>query len=185
MLDGACGSGRAARALARRGATVVGVDISPRLVALAEAAEAADPLGVAYTVADLTEPAAWWDGRPFDGAVCETALMDIERLDAALAAVARVVRPGGWFVTSLVHPCLPGSASGLSSWPPELGYAAEGFWTSPDHNPDGARVRVGAHHRTLSTYLNALADAGLPVERAAEPPAPVPTFLVLACRRRP
>jgi len=185
VLDGACGSGRAARALARRGATVVGVDISPRLVALAEAAEAADPLGVAYTIADLTDPEAWWDGRPFDGAVCETALMDIERLEAALAAVARVIRPGGWFVTSLVHPCLPGSAAGLSSWPPELGYAAEGWWTSPDHNPAGARVRVGAHHRTLSTYINALTDAGLAVERAAEPPAPVPTFLVLACRRRP
>jgi SAM-dependent methyltransferase len=183
VLDAACGQGRAARELARRGASVVGVDVSARLVARAEAREAARPLGVRYVVADLATPSAWWDGVPFDGAVCEMALMDIAALDDALAAVARVLVPGGWFVTSLVHPCLPGSERGLSSWPPDRGYAAEGWWSSRDHNPDGARVRIGAHHRTLATYLNALTGAGLAVERAVEPPADVPTLLVLACRR--
>jgi hypothetical protein len=40
------------------------------------------------------------------------------------------------------------------------------------------RIRVGASHRTLSTYLNALIDAGFSLERVVEPPAPVPTFLL-------
>jgi SAM-dependent methyltransferase len=185
VLDAACGQGRVARGLARRGAAVVGVDLSARLVAAARAAEAAAPLGVAYRVGDLADPGRWWDGVPFDGAVCALALMDIADLGGALASVAGVLRPGGWFVTSLVHPCLPGSGTGLSSWPPDRGYAAEGWWTSPDHNPVGARIRVGAHHRTLATYLNALADAGLPLARAHEPPDPVPTYLVLSCRRAP
>jgi hypothetical protein len=36
-------------------------------------------------------------------------------------------------------------------------------------------------HRKLSTFLNALHDAGLGGERFAEPPAPIPTYL--PCRR--
>ena len=184
ILDAACGQGRVAREFARRGAAVVGVDVSQRLVAKARADETARPLGVDYVVADLTDPGAWWDGVPFDGAVCEMALMDIEHLDAALAGITHVLRPGAWFVMSLVHPCLPGRDRGLSSWPPEHGYATEGWWISPHHHPGGARIRIGAYHRTLSTYLNALLEAGLTIDRAVEPPADVPTFLVLACHRR-
>jgi SAM-dependent methyltransferase len=185
VLDAACGQGRVARELGRRGATVVGVDVAARLVARGESAEADHPLGARYVVADLADPAAWWDGVPFDGAVCEMAFMDIADLDGALAAVARVLAPGGWFVASLVHPCFPGRSGGLSSWPPDGGYGAEGWWRSPDHNPEGARIRVGSHHRTLATYLNALIGAGLAVERVAEPPPhDVPSFVALACRRR-
>jgi len=184
VLDAACGQGRVARALARQGATVLGVDVSRRLVALAEAAEVADPLGVRYTVGDLADPGAWWDGSPFDGAICEMALMDIRDHEATLSGIAHVLRPGGWFVTSLVHPCFPGNARGLPSWSPERGYSDEGWWRSVGHNPDGVRIRVGAHHRTLATYLNSLSDAGLLLDRAVEPPAEVPIVLILACRRR-
>src|SRR5271168_3378978 len=99
------------------------------------------------------------------------ALMDIDDLAGALATVTAVLRPGGWFVASIVHPCFPGSQKGLSSWSPAEGYDREGWWISPDHNPGGARVRVGATHRKLSTVLNALLDAGLDTERLAEPPA--------------
>jgi SAM-dependent methyltransferase len=183
VLDAACGHGRVARGLARRGAAVVGVDLSARLVAAAREAEAAAPLGVDYRVGDVADTDGWWDGVPFDGAVCALALMDVADLDAFLAGIARVLRPDGWFVTSLVHPCFPGTVRGLSSWPPDGGYAAEGWWTSPDHYPGGVRLLVGAYHRTLSTYLNGLADAGLPVVRVNEPGDDVPTFLVLACRR--
>jgi hypothetical protein len=91
--------------------------------------------------------------------------------------------PGGWFVASIVHPCLPGSEQGLSSWPPGDAYEREGFWTSPDHSPEGVRIRVGATHRKLSTFLNALHDAGLEAERFVEPPAPVPTYLLWRSRR--
>src|SRR5580692_6046742 len=101
------------------------------------------------------------------------------------ADVTAVLRPGGWFVASIVHPCLPGTERGASSWPPGQGYGSEGWWLSPeDHNPDGVRIRVGATHRKLSTYLNALIDAGLEAECFIEPPSPVPTYLLWRCRRR-
>jgi hypothetical protein len=49
---------------------------------------------------------------------------------------------------------------------------------------EGVRIRVGATHRKLSTYLNAPLEAGLEIERVAEPPAQVPTYLLWRCRRR-
>lgn len=182
-LDVACGAGRTSRELGRRGARVLGVDLSERLVARARATEAAEPLGITYVAADVTHPAGWWDGQPFDGAVCEMAFMDIDDLRGTLVAVAQVLRSGAPFLASLVHPYFPGNEAGLSSWPPERSYFAEGFWTSPQHNPRGFRIRVGSNHRTVSSYLNALIGAGLRLEQVIEPPAPVPTLLVVACRR--
>ncbi|MBO0728907.1 MAG: class I SAM-dependent methyltransferase [Acidimicrobiaceae bacterium] len=183
-LDLACGAGRASRELARRGASVVGVDVSEKLIAKAQAAERAEPIGLTYRVGDIACPEEWWDEEPFDGSVCEMALMDIDDLDGTVIAAAAVLKPGAQFVVSLVNPCFPGNATGLSSWPPERGYTSEGFWTSDDHNPDGVRIRVGSNHRRLSTYLNAFTRAGFLLEQAYEPLHPLPYWLVLAWQRR-
>jgi len=78
-------------------------------------------------------------------------MMDIDDLHGVVRTVATTVRPGGWFVISMVHPCFPGNETGLSSWPPERSYFDEGWWTSTAHNPIGVRIRGGASHRTLST----------------------------------
>ena len=180
VLDIACGQGRMSRYLARLGADVVGVDIS---AAMLGKARAIGPEDIAYVRADVARHPAWWDGRPFDGCTCELALMDIDDLAGTLSTVTTLLRPGGWFVASIVHPCFPGSARGRSNWPEE-GYECEGWWSSPDHNPEGVRIRVGATHRKLSTFLNALLDAGLEAERFVEPSAPVPTYLLWRCRRR-
>ena len=185
VLDVACGHGRASRSLARLGAEVVGVDLSAELIARARAREEEEPLGITYHTADVAELDQWWDGACFDGAVCEMAFMDIDDLDGTVNAVARSVRANGWFVISMVHPCFPGNEAGLSSWPPDGCYFDEGWWTSSNHNPEGVRIRVGSSHRTISTYLNALLEAGFVLDGAAEPPAPVPTVLLLGCRRNP
>jgi SAM-dependent methyltransferase len=181
VLDVACGQGRMSRYLARLGADVVGVDVS---AAMLDKARATGPADIAYVRADVTRHPSWWDGRPFAGCTCEMALMDIDDLTGTLSTVTTVLRQGGWFVVSIVHPCFPGSERGRSSWPPGEGYEGEGWWTSPDHSPEGVRIRVGATHRKLATVLNALFDAGLETERFVEPPAPVPIYLLWRCRRR-
>jgi len=181
VLDIACGQGRMSRYLSRLGAEVVGVDISAAMLAKARAT---GPDDITYVLADVTRHPAWWDGRRFDGCTCELALMDIDDLAATLSTVTTVLRSGGWFVASIVHPCFPGSERGLSSWPPGEGYEREGWWTSPDHNPEGVRIRMGGSHRKLSTFLNALLDAGLQAECFVEPPAAVPLYLLWRCRRR-
>src|SRR5579863_4136101 len=77
MLDIACGQGRMSRYLARLGAEVVGIDVSAAMLAKARARDVA---GITYVHADVTRHPTWWDGRPFGGATCELALMDIDDL---------------------------------------------------------------------------------------------------------
>jgi 2-polyprenyl-3-methyl-5-hydroxy-6-metoxy-1,4-benzoquinol methylase len=176
-----CGT-HTSRELARRGGLVVGIDLSERLICLAEEAESSHRLGITHRVADITALSTWWDDRLFDGAVCEMAFMDIDDLADTVAAFRTVLSPAGALYVSIVNPCFPGNEAGVSSWPPDRGYSAEGYWTSPEHNPDGVRIRVGSSHRTLGTYLNTFLDADFVLERVREPKADLPTWLVLAFR---
>ncbi|HJZ46733.1 MAG TPA: class I SAM-dependent methyltransferase [Roseiflexaceae bacterium] len=197
LLDLACGHGRLARELARRGGRVVGVDISEALLAKARAREAASPLQISYVHADVATPEAL-AGKIFDAVGCSFGLSDIDDLDGAIATVARVLRLGGFFAFSIVHPCFPGweAKQASPSWQPGRGYYEEGWWRA-DRPAHGVRPRVGANHRMLSTYLNTLARHGLVVEEVAEPMpeldwidhapsiGPVPVYLAVRCRKRP
>jgi ubiquinone/menaquinone biosynthesis C-methylase UbiE len=107
VLDLACGHGRIARELARRGARVAGVDISDALLDRARAAEVEEPLGIRYLKGDVTSGAVL-AGETFDGVTCNHGLADIDDLEGALATVARILRARGRFVFSILHPCFPG-----------------------------------------------------------------------------
>jgi 2-polyprenyl-3-methyl-5-hydroxy-6-metoxy-1,4-benzoquinol methylase len=183
VLDVACGHGRLSRDFAAAGASVVGIDLSAELIGKARSLLPGPWERVSYHHADIADLDAWWDGTPFDGIACAMAVMDIADLDSVARAVATVLRPDGWFVASMVHPCFPGNEAGLASWPPEAGYAHEGYWTSDLHNPEGIRIRLGSYHRTLATYVNTLIAAGLAISAPAEPEGALPQFLAIACRR--
>ena len=139
VLDLACGQGRVSRELARRGAVVVGADISSALLDLARTIEQATPLGITFVHADVTSSEALLDDS-FDGVVCHFGLSDIDDLAAAIKSVARLLRLGGWFVFSILHPCFPGWCDDApSSWPTGRGYFSEGWWLA-----ENCFVQVGA-----------------------------------------
>ena len=178
ILDLGCGPGHVARYLARQGAHATGVDASPRLLAVATRRETESPLGIRYIKHDAADRHLLV-GETFDTVVCSMALSDIDDLAGTLANVARLLRDRGRFVMSVLHPCFPGTERSRSSWPP-AGYYSEGWWLAEGH--DGYRGTVGAHHRTVSTYVNALVDHRLLIDRLAEPAideVAVPMFLVL------
>lgn len=182
VLDIACGHGRLTRELARRGAAVTGVDISGALIGRARAAERAEPLGISYLRADVAalaglRPAEQDRDEPdlsgpggtgFDAVTCNFGLSDIDDLDGAVAAVSAALRPSGWFVFSILHPCFPGVPGGSASWPPAAGYHDEGFWAA-DAELSTLRRQVGANHRMVSTYLNTLRRHGLWLDQMGEP----------------
>lgn len=67
---------------------------------------------------------------------------------------------------SVLHPCFPGwDKDAPSSWP-DGGYFQEGWWQADN---TGFRGKVGANHRTLSTYLNGLRRHGLTLAILTEP----------------
>lgn len=199
VCDLACGQGVVARRLAERGARVLGIDVSGELLDLASRYEREDPRGVQYERGD----ARTLDAVPygvFDGVVCNMSLMDIPDLDDTLGTVSRVLRPGGWFVFSVVHPICqtPGSPWWAREGNTVVGvevrdYFAEGYWRRG--NSEGVRGRLGAYHRTLSTYINGLTRAGLQIRRLLEPRATggyaeaapvhrdVPVALVVRCEK--
>lgn len=202
ICDLGCGQGRVARHLADQGARVVGIDLSAKLLAIARRHEAAAPRGIEYLQADARSLGGIADST-FDGVLCFMSLMDIADLAPALRSVARVLRPGGWFIFAILHPCYHTARSGEIDTPEgalrTVGqYFEEGHWRSDTRT--GPPGKVGAYHRTLSTYVNALSDAGLALERLSEPRPPgslpdvpaftsrpvwaeVPAVLVARCRK--
>ncbi len=79
-LDLACGHGRIARELARRGARVAGIDMSDALLDRARTDEIEEPLGVTYLKVDATSGRAL-AGESFDAVACNHGLADIDDLD--------------------------------------------------------------------------------------------------------
>lgn len=195
VLDAACGHGRYTREILRRGADLcVGLDLSRELIRRAESIEESQPLGARYVCADLAAAHGMADGS-FDRVLCGFGLSDIDDLDGAVGHVARVLRPGGRFVFSILHPCFPGSDGVSASWPPGGSYYDEQFWFA-DSAASTLRHQVGANHRTLSTYVNTLIEHGLAVSRLEEPQptgdwaasqptaAALPVYLVIGCTKR-
>lgn len=169
VLDLACGHGMVVRKLAKEGADVVGVDISPRLLETAPGLEASERPAISCVEVDATAPGLL-EEEVFDAVACNFGLGDIDHLYGALANVARLLRPGGRFVFCILHPCFPSAGRVSASWPTGGTYHGEAWWLWADEL-SSIRHKVGATHRTVSSHLNALADSGLVVDRVAESPA--------------
>ncbi len=173
ICDLACGQGWFARELAKQGARVTGIDLADRLLMLARQYEEQEPQGIVYQQDDA-QSAFSLHNSTFDGVVCVLALMDIPDLQAVFQTVRRILKPGGWLVFAITHPCfeLP-HAQWITTDNGQIvravrGYFQEGNWKS---DRGGVRSRVGAYHRMLSTYLNALVAANFTLERMIEPMA--------------
>jgi SAM-dependent methyltransferase len=177
VLDLGSGHGHLAREMARRGARVVGVDLSGTLLERARSAEEREPVGIRYVQADVASEATL-AGETFDLVVANFTLTDIDDLLGSVATIARLLEPGGVFVMSILHPCFAGGEGISASWSPTATYRDQGWWRSPpEHAESTLRQKVGTNHRMLSTYLNVLSDAGLRLERMIEPPPP-PSWLM-------
>ena len=177
LLDLGCGEGTVTRELRRRGAEVTGVDISERFIALARAAEREAPLGISY---GLGSCCTLEDFAPdsFDRVTATMVLMDSPRLDDVMQSAQRVLRPGGTFFFSVIHPCF-----WPAGWPWEVqslsgAKLAAKYWTqNPYTEPmdfkllaagEKAGLTVLRFPYRLETYINALANAGFAVDRISE-----------------
>jgi SAM-dependent methyltransferase len=93
VLDLATGTGWTSRLVARRGATVTGVDIATGLLEAAERQAAAEQLPIRYLQGDAEDLP--FDDESFDAVVSTCGVMFASRPEAAAQELARVVRPGG------------------------------------------------------------------------------------------
>ena len=158
-LDVGCGLGRNSRWLARQGLAVTGIDIAPGALARAATTEPAVP--VTYRDVDvLREPVP---GAPFDlvyDSGCFHHLAPHRRI-SYLAALDRLVAPGGWFGLCTFAAGRMGAADDDATLLREgalgegVGYtddelrqvfaAYEPVWTGPMPGPEAAAEPVFAH----------------------------------------
>ncbi|HUV90821.1 MAG TPA: methyltransferase domain-containing protein, partial [Anaerolineae bacterium] len=122
ILDVACGNGLTSRRMAAMGAQVVAFDFAEEMIAHAierttapsTAAPSTTRPGTAvhaghiqYRVLDATDEAALLalgEGQ-FDAALCNMALFDMAEIGPLVRTLPRLLRPGGRFVFSVIHPC--------------------------------------------------------------------------------
>ncbi|OGD78185.1 MAG: methyltransferase [Candidatus Coatesbacteria bacterium RBG_13_66_14] len=210
-LDLGCGEGANTRHLARRGARMTALDVSPTFVRLAADFDEGETTRIAYLVADgCLLPFA---PKSFDFVTAFMSLMDMPGQERAFAEARRVLKPGGFLQFSITHPC---TDTPYRKWIEDgdgrhialsvADYFRENFGEICEwmfcHAPAELRetlpkFRIPDFHRTLSFYLNALADTGFVLERVCEPTAPdeaverfplladsriIPMFLIIRAR---
>ena len=182
LIDVGCGSGYFAREMARRGARVTGIDISPRMIALATQHETDAPLGIAYQVGDAADIASHVAAASFDMATSCMALQDMPNAAAVLRSGHAVLRPGGRFVASITHPC---SDMPFRRW--ERDEYGQKRWLCVDRYFErrpieytwerfGEPVTTVATHATLEDWFGWIHDAGFQL-RAFQEPSPTPEAL--------
>lgn len=113
VLDIACGNGNFSRRLAQLGAQVVAFDFSQSFIERARAHSTKFGDQIEYQRIDATqqEQLLSLGLNRFDAAVCNMALMDIPDIDPLIETLPQLLKPGGWFIFSVMHPCFNSSGA--------------------------------------------------------------------------
>lgn len=168
-LDLGCGEGRLSRDLKGLGHDVVGVDSSATMIA---AAREADPELELHVADAATLPFA---DAAFDCVVAFMSLQDVDEMEGAVAEAARVLEPGGRLCLAIVHPF--SSAGRFEGDEADSPFVVEGSYLDHAYYADrvardGLEITFVSAHRPLQAYTEALAGAGLLIERLHEPAIP-------------
>jgi SAM-dependent methyltransferase len=168
VLDAGCGPGAYTKRLVDMGAEVIGIDSSPRMVALAKRRLK----GRATIVeADLSRPLEFLGSSSFDLIVSALTLDYVRDWKAIFNEFFRLLRVPGHLVFSAHHPFdeFYDHHSAGNYFEVEL-VDYEFDWPAYD-----IRVRVPYYRRPLSAMLEPLLGAGFTLEHLVEP-QPVPEF---------
>jgi SAM-dependent methyltransferase len=196
VLDLGCGFGKMCRYAVERGAaSVVGVDISTKM--LARAREETNDARISYVQSALED--LNFEKGTFDVVVSALALHYVESYELICANVKSWLALGGAFVFSVEHPMATAYPVGDYLGP----RGGKDHWTIDNYKLEGIRHTkwftddVIKYHRSVETYVNTLIDKGFTIVRLVEPEASEeeirkrpelleesrrPTFMVISAR---
>jgi ubiquinone/menaquinone biosynthesis C-methylase UbiE len=185
VLDVACGEGHFSRKLAeqaKENIRITGIDASETLIEIAKRRNKDFSNCITFQVGDASRMEQV-PSKTFDIAICNMALMFIKRYEDAIHEVARILKPRGIFVFSLLHPCFltPGS-----DWIMDDTCGAEKGKKRIGWKTDNYHLRLAARDvmfvcdtqetyyfcRTLEDYVRTLRKNGFIVTDLREPLPP-------------
>jgi len=198
LVDIGAGQGVLAPYARRAGVTYVGIDSSPRMIALARRHHGSDGQFVVADARSL-DRVATLSGPRFDAAVFLLSVQDMDPLDRVLQSTAAILGGSGRIVMVLTHPAfrVPRHSGWLFDPDRRLVVRRVDAYLRPMAVPlSGRRGSAGpstTFHRPLSTYINELAAVGFSIDAMVEladdlrlPPSTnsdIPLFLGLRARR--
>ena len=172
VLDLACGQGVFSRYLCSKGMQVEGLDSSEELIRFARSRSKP---AIKFHLGDAGDATALKESQ-FDAAVCLLALQNIEEIASVFKSVTRWLKLQGCFVMVVTHPCFRIPRQTHWGWDEEKKieyrrvdrYASD--LTIPIITPKVASSEgfTLTYHRSLQNYFEALAGAGLMVDRLEE-----------------
>ncbi|MEN9413325.1 MAG: hypothetical protein RLZZ342_412 [Candidatus Parcubacteria bacterium] len=172
ILDIGCGEGYFTRLLAASGAQVAGADIAPELIARAKK----DTPAIKYHVASA-DALAFAQDASYDVLTCVLALQNMEKLEAVMKEVSRVLKSGGRCVFVLNHPAFripKKSAWGWDDAQKTQYRRVDAYLSASREKMDMTPGKKGEHeytysfHRSLQDHMKAFAAAGLCITRMEE-----------------
>jgi 2-polyprenyl-3-methyl-5-hydroxy-6-metoxy-1,4-benzoquinol methylase len=176
ILDVGCGEGGYSRALALRGAQVTGIDGSARLIEVARERAQVQELTIKYLVQNANSMSGV-DTHAFDIVLAAMSLMDVEDYIGSITEIKRVLKPEGYLLMSITHPCF---SAPVSKWERDSKgnlvhfivdqYFDKIAWES--FITDKFRKPVLRRHMPLQDFINPLIKQGFSLALFLEP---VPT----------
>jgi ubiquinone/menaquinone biosynthesis C-methylase UbiE len=200
ILDIGCGSGELDEEMARRGATVIGLDKSEKWIS--HCAKTHHLSGLSFIRADAAKKLPF-RAAEFDAVVMNMVLLNVATLSevrAIIREVGRVAKKGGTFIFSDLHPiCIM-----MPKVPPrryqkysaDFSYFKDGAKYIAGVALDGKeKIEFRNKHWTLETYSSILEKAGFSIYRLSEPTygkdAPallrrykIPEYLLICCEKK-
>lgn len=167
-VDIGAGEGRVSRELQARGHRVLAIDRSSTMIRSAATHPEGPVPAVVADAVNLPVP----DGAA-DCAVAFMSLHDIDNVVPAIAEIGRILAVGGKLVMAIVHPLNSAGDFDREATGPNPPYVIPDSYTEARHytntrSRDGLSMTYHGIHRPLQTYTEALADAGLVIERLRE-----------------
>jgi SAM-dependent methyltransferase len=195
VLDLGCGTGQAAIALARQGATVIAIDASGDQIEVARERAARAEVRIEWHRGDLAD-LAFLNADSIDVAFSAYTLGEIDDLSRLFRQVHRVLRHHGPFVFSHEHPLAlaiahdaPAPGTVPAPAPAELALVRRSVFDPSPIGLSRSGEQITLYPRTIADELTTLHRAGFRIDVLLEPPpldddrALLPTSVIWRARK--
>lgn len=165
ILDAGCGSGIYAKMMAEKGANVTGIDVSSKMLEIAQR-ETPEEYQITYLIGDLYNLP--FGNNSFDIVICTYVLENIKDILKIFQEFYRVLVPNGICIFSISHPIRANSVKESKD--------GKEVWTITDYFDEGMRLSdfgdgmvVPKYKRSIQSYVTALSSAGFVIQSILEP----------------